>query len=170
MTQKKLIEIATEWEKRENLVDSHEFYDKYKPIYNHITHKDFKEGQTEGDEIGVAQYFETYGEELEYVKKQPNNKIWTYINCDGEDYISQGFHFVNRLNYLIASVPFKEGDKEYFIDWVDFIQCERCGSHGETKEEILTGFKHYKDEGLRSRKFLDYDILCNDCLKEKEYE
>jgi hypothetical protein len=49
-----------------------------------------------------------------------------------------------------------------------FIQCERCGSHGETKEEILKGFKHYKDVGLCSRKFLDYDILCNDCLKENE--
>lgn len=170
MTQKKLTEIATEWEKRENLVDSHEFYNKYKPVYNHITNKDFKEGQTEGDEIGVAQYFETYGEEWEYVKKQPNNKIWTFINCDGEDYITQGYHLVNRLNYLIASVPFKEGDKEDFIDWVDFIQCERCGSHGETKEEILTGFKHYKDEGLCSRKFLDHDLLCIDCLKENEDE
>ena len=100
-------------------IDSNEFYDKYKPIYNHITNKEFQEGQTESDEIGVAQYFETYDEELQYVKKQPNNKIWTLINAEGQDIICQGYHFVNRVSYLIASVAYREGDKEFFIDWID---------------------------------------------------
>ena len=163
-----LLAGAIEWEKRENLVDSGEFYTKYKPVYNHITNKDYHKGQTESDEIGVAQYFETYDEELEYVKKQPNNKIWTLINCDGEDSISQGYHFVNRMSYLIASVPFKEGDKEDFIDWVDLIQCDECGSHGETKTQILEHFHHCEDNP--SKDFKGNQILCTECLEEKEDE
>ena len=104
----------------EDNIDSNEFYDKYQPIYNHITNKEFQEGQTAGeDDIGSTQYFETYDEELEYVKKQPNNKIWTLINAEGQDIICQGYHFVNRVVYMIASVPYKKGDKEFFIDWID---------------------------------------------------
>lgn len=109
---------------RDRVVNSDEFFEKYKPVYNHIEHSHYEEGQTEGEVIGYEMYFETYGEELEYVKevhqKDPN-LIWTLCD-DGEiSYIGQGMRFVNRLNYLIATVPYKEGDKSSYIDriWSD---------------------------------------------------
>lgn len=98
--------------------NSDKFYDKYKPIYNHIENKEYKEGQTEGNEIGSPMYFETYGEDLEYVKRQKPNFIWTMIEGDEGMYITQGFHWVNRFVYLIASVPFKDGDKDEYLDQV----------------------------------------------------
>ena len=103
---------------RDRVVNSDEFFEKYKPVYNHITSY-YEEGQTEGEVIGCDMMFETYGEELEYVKevhqKDPN-LIWTLCD-DGEiAYIVQGMRFVNRQNYLIATVPYKEGDKSSYID------------------------------------------------------
>lgn len=78
-----------------------QFWDTYKPIKNHLD---------DNASLG-GMMFETYGQELEFVKSQPDNLIWTY--CDDGDtvFISSGYHFVNRLGYLIASTPF-EGDFE----------------------------------------------------------
>lgn len=61
-------------------------------------------------------YFETYGEDLEFVKKHDDKFIWTLIDVDDKHYIVQGFHYVNRLNYLIGSKPFVKGQRE-FLDW-----------------------------------------------------
>ena len=94
------------------------FYDKYKPIYNHIENPEYQEGQTEANEIDSPMYFETYGEDLEYVKKQNPNLIWTMIEGDEGMYITQGFRLVNRFVYLIASVPFKDGDTDEYVDQV----------------------------------------------------
>ena len=49
--------------------NSDKFYKKYKPIYNHIENPEYLEGQTKGNESGYPMYFETYGKDLEYVKK-----------------------------------------------------------------------------------------------------
>ena len=49
--------------------------------------------------------FETFGEDLAYVRAQDPNLVWTVLDCDGQLSIASGFHFVNRLGYLIASVP-----------------------------------------------------------------
>jgi len=98
--------------------NSDKFYDKYKPIYNHIRNPEYQEGQTKGNEIGSPMYFETYGEDLEYVKKQNPNLIWTMIEGDQGMYIAQGFHWVNRWVYLVASEPFKEGDEYEYVDQV----------------------------------------------------
>lgn len=53
--------------------------------------------------------FETYGEELESVKQHPENFIWTIRDEDGGTYITAGYGFVNRLGYLISSVPWASG-------------------------------------------------------------
>ena len=97
--------------------DSDVFYTKYLRIYNHIKNPEYEERQFKGDSIGSPMYFETYGKELEYVKKHEDHFIWTLIEVDGSQYIVQGFHFVNRLNYLIATVPYKEREQTEFLDW-----------------------------------------------------
>jgi hypothetical protein len=62
--------------------------------------------------------FETYGEDLEYVKKQDPRCVWTLVDGDdGNLYIVDGFHYVNRINYLVTSVPFEGSSLEvpYYI-------------------------------------------------------
>ena len=80
---------------------------KYRPIENHIDKGNDK--------------FETYGEELEFVRSihatEPN-RVWTLIEGDsGNLWITNGYHFVNRLNYFITEVPFEGSDVEipYFM-------------------------------------------------------
>ena len=70
---------------------------KYKPIKNHIA------GDYDGDDK-----FETYGEELEFVRAQDPRAIWTLVDGDdGNLYIVNGYHFVNRINYFVTLVPFE---------------------------------------------------------------
>jgi hypothetical protein len=54
---------------------------------------------------GSGCLFETYGEEAEFVSKQDSSTIWTLVD-DGEggECIISGFHFVNRLGYLLSTV------------------------------------------------------------------
>ena len=54
--------------------------------------------------------FETYGEELEFVRQQDPSTVWTLLDGDDSDqYLVSGFHFVNRIGYLISTVPVPEG-------------------------------------------------------------
>jgi len=65
---------------------------------------------------------ETYGEDLETIKKQYKDnpkKVWTVLD-NGEEkdgfehlYVVAGFHFVNRLNYLITKEEWKDEEEVY---------------------------------------------------------
>jgi hypothetical protein len=66
--------------------------------------------------------FETYGEELEQVKLQPENHIWTIRDEDGGTSITAGYGFVNRLGYLITSKPWTTGDE--YIQISEEVECE----------------------------------------------
>ena len=76
---------------------------KYQPIKNHIASE-----KGEDDDK-----FETYGRELEYVLSVANTeprRVWTLVEGDdGNLYIVDGYHFVNRLNYFVTKEPL-EGD------------------------------------------------------------
>jgi hypothetical protein len=78
--------------------------EEFKPITNHIDpHASFD------DENGGGIMFETYGEELEFVKKQDPRCVWTYGDGDdGGGYIWNGYHYINRLGYFITEVPCPE--------------------------------------------------------------
>jgi hypothetical protein len=72
-----------------------EFEEKYKPQENLI----IKEN---------TYLYEIFGEELEYVKKQHNNFIWTLIDTDDEEqWIIPGYHIINRSSYLITEIPWE---------------------------------------------------------------
>jgi hypothetical protein len=50
--------------------------------------------------------FETYGDEVEFVKSQSPDKIWMYgQGDDGGLYIWSGWGFVNRIGYFISEKP-----------------------------------------------------------------
>lgn len=87
--------------------------DKYQPIKNPFAHK--HKGNY------VANKFETYGEELNYVlgiaTTEPA-RVWTLVDGDdGNLYIVDGYHLVNRVNYFITMHPREGGFMEvpYFI-------------------------------------------------------
>ena len=105
----------------------------YKPIYNHIdSNASFQ------DESGNGIMFETYGDEVEFVKQQDPNKIWLYGQGDEGMYIWSGWGVVNRIGYFITEVPFPE-DTDIQItveDWTEEV-CEDCAEFIEEDEEHI---------------------------------
>lgn len=74
-------------------LDYFEFVDEYQPIENHIDMNAAFDGMM----------FETYGNELEFVRSQNEKKIWTILEGDeGETLICPGYHLVNRIGYMIT--------------------------------------------------------------------
>jgi hypothetical protein len=66
--------------------------------------------------------FETYGEELEQIKLQPENHIWTLRDGDGATTITCGYGVVNRLGYFITAKPWVSGSEDVQIS--DEVECE----------------------------------------------
>ena len=59
--------------------------------------------------FGPAEILETYGEDLDKVRailETEPNRVWTEIDEDGEGFIIQGAHLVNRWTYLITEKPY----------------------------------------------------------------
>ena len=84
-----------------------QFYEKYKTRPNHIRPNENNE-------------WETYGDELEYIKKligeEKAGYIWTIIdNNDGWMGIVAGVHVVNRMCYLVTTKPWESMDEEYTV-------------------------------------------------------
>jgi len=91
-----------------------EWFEQFKPIPNHLD----KNASFNDDENGYM--FETYGEELEFVKAQDPNTIWTYGDGDdGGTYISDGYHVVNRIGYFITTVPYDNSKHFYQITIIE---------------------------------------------------
>ena len=78
-----------------------EFDNRYPLVRNHLD-----ANASWSDNEGPGCLFETYGEEVEFVRQQDPLTIWTVIDGDDDDtYITSGYHFVNRIGYLISTVP-----------------------------------------------------------------
>jgi hypothetical protein len=81
-----------------------EFSDRYPLVPNHIN-------PSAGWDIGEAGgcLFETYGEEFEFVRRQNPRNVWTLVDGDdGDMYVISGLHFVNRVGYLLSTIPVPE--------------------------------------------------------------
>jgi hypothetical protein len=109
------------------------WFDTYKPIPNHLDpNASFSDGEQ-------GYMFETYGAELDFVKNQEPNRIWTY--CDGDNggtYIFNGMRIVNRIGYLITTLPF-DGNKDYQIQisYDDVYECPNCNEIWEDEMAVL---------------------------------
>jgi hypothetical protein len=78
-----------------------EFDNQYRLVTNHMNRS---AGWVVGEGGGCL--FETYGQELEFVKRQDRRRIWTLLDGDdGDMYVVSGFHFVNRVGYLLSRDP-----------------------------------------------------------------
>ena len=50
--------------------------------------------------------FETFGDELAFVRDQPADRIWSLVQGDdGDLYVVSGYHLVNRLGYFVTGRP-----------------------------------------------------------------
>jgi hypothetical protein len=108
-----------------------EWLDTYKPIPNYLD-----ENASFQNESGFGVMFETYGEEVDFVKQQDPNRIWMYgSGDDGGTYIWSGWGFVNRLGYFVTEVPFPENTIiQVLVAEPDFT-CDDCDEIIEEDEE-----------------------------------
>jgi len=82
-----------------------EFDDRYPLVANHLN-----PNASWGSGEGPGCLFETYGEELAYVLRQDPRTVWTLVDGDdGGQCLVSGFHFVNRIGYLVSTVAVPEG-------------------------------------------------------------
>jgi len=106
-------------------MDFEEWYEKYKPIKNHLARGENRD------------YFETYDLELGYVlgiaDTQPK-RVWTYVDGDGGTYVVDGYHLVNRIYYYITEVPYEGDGLEVQVD--EYGGCAICGEEGECEHEL----------------------------------
>ncbi len=72
--------------------------------------------------------FETYGDEVEYVKTKPENRIWMYgQGDDGGLYIWSGWGFVNRIGYFISENPVPDNTIIQIMVGEPDLTCDFCG-------------------------------------------
>ena len=113
-----------------------EWFEQFKPIPNHIDlNASFNDGEN-------GYMFETYGDEVDFVKEQKINKIWTYgEGDDGGTYIWSGWRVINRLGYFITTVPYDDSkDYQIQISNPDMYACPNC----ETEWEDESAYLHYE--------------------------
>lgn len=85
----------------------------YKPIANHLN-------DNSGWIINEkAIMFETYGEELDFVRNQPDNHVWTWIDGDEGTAIVAGMAYVNRIGYFVTEVAWSDISSEVMVDYYD---------------------------------------------------
>lgn len=96
------------------------FLDTYKPEYNTFYRAKLPDTATEAVLDSMTAYngkmYETFGEELDYVRSQPADRTWTLIEADGKQYISPGFHIVNRQGYFITEIAWATGQEDHFVN------------------------------------------------------
>jgi hypothetical protein len=97
----------------------------YKPIPNNIDKNASFDGMM----------FETYGAEVEFVKKANPAHIWMFGDGDGGGlYIWSGWGFVNRIGYFITEVPCPENTTIQIMVGEPDLTCDFCGDTLEEDE------------------------------------
>lgn len=43
-------------------------------------------------------------------------RIWTMVDCDGEWWLCPGYHFVNRLGYIVTEQPWDDDTSDVLYD------------------------------------------------------
>jgi len=109
-----------------------EWCDTYKPIINHID----KNASFDNGEGGIM--FETYGDEVEFVKSQSPENIWMYGDGDdGASYLWSGWGFVNRIGYFVTEVPCPPDTTIQVQIGIPWYYCEACDSEWEDPDNLI---------------------------------
>lgn len=107
-----------------------ELWLRYPCVINHIERSKTDISVKDEDICGFGgKCYETYGEELDYVMEMAKqDRVLTIIegdevaiNNDGEEdsvwYITSGFHYVNRIGYLITKQPINGEEFEVKLEY-----------------------------------------------------
>jgi hypothetical protein len=79
--------------------------------------------------------YETYGDEVEFIKSQPENRIWMYGDGDdGGTYIWSGWGFVNRIGYLLSEKPVPDNTTIQIMVGEPDLTCDFCGDTLDEEE------------------------------------
>jgi hypothetical protein len=82
--------------------------------------------------------FETYGDEVEFVKSQSPENIWMYGDGDdGASYLWNGWGFVNRIGYFITEVPCPPNTTIQVLVSHNWYYCENCGTEMEDPDNLI---------------------------------
>lgn len=134
-------------------MDFDEWVKVYKPIYNHLDNN-----ASFQDETDQGMMFETYGDEVEFVKSQSPDKIWMYGDGDdGGSYIWSGWGFVNRIGYFITEVPCPPNTTIQVKVSSYWYYCEGCGAEIEDDGQLI------------NEKFYDFEC-CPQCVTPEQLE
>jgi hypothetical protein len=113
-------------------MDFDDWCDTYKPIINHIDNN----ASFDNGEGGTM--FETYGDEVAFVKEQPEDRIWMYGDGDdGGSYVWSGWGFVNRLGYFITEVPCPPDTTIQVRVSYNWFYCENCSVEFEDPDNTI---------------------------------
>lgn len=93
--------------------------EKYKPLINTIT-----DNSSWQNDKGEGIMFETYDAEFEFVRSQPDETVWTWIDGDDGSYIITGLAFVNRIGYFVTTEP-----------WTDHVEIQVDTYYDNEEEE-----------------------------------
>ena len=108
----------------------------YKPIPNTIVENSSFDGLM----------FETYGDEVDFVKCWPERQIWMYGDGDdGGSYIWSGWGFVNRIGYFLTEVPCPPNTTIQIKVSSYWYYCEGCGEEMEDDGQLIND-KFYEFE------------------------
>ena len=107
-------------------ITNQEWEETYLPMVNHLTNE------------GIS--YETYGDEEDYVRQQDERHVWTELDGDNGVYIVSGYHYVNRIQYYITTVPWTEDVEIVVCEYIDCDcydgdvdpknNCDECGGTG----------------------------------------
>lgn len=113
-------------------MDFDKWFDTYKPIKNPYDDNASFNGCM----------FETYGDEVAFVKEQPQSNIWMYgQGDDGGTFVWDGWGFVNRLGYFITEVPCPPNTDMQMRVSEDELTCDTC-------DDIIEQDETHKCEGI----------------------
>ena len=134
-------------------MDFDEWVKVYKPIYNHLDNN-----ASFQDETNQGMMFETYGDEVAFVKEQDGSHIWMYGDGDdGGSYIWSGWGFVNRIGYFITEVPCPPDTTIQVKVSSYWYYCEGCGAEIEDDGQLI------------NEKFYDFEC-CPQCVTPEQLE
>ena len=143
-----------------------DFLERYNCIKNHLD----PDAGFDGYEFG------TNGLELEFVRDHDDNYVFTIIdNNDGWYGIVAGYHWINRMGYLISSNPWTDENEEYTIydttelreQW-ESLPLEVCAEiSGFTTEEGFVFNEDDRDESFWAWEELDEETRQNTLNKWK---
>jgi hypothetical protein len=83
-----------------------EFEKLYEPLKNNFDESAAYEGA----------WFETFGKAELFVRNADPKTVWTIIEGDEFLWLVAGFHYVNRLGYLITQTPWASNTETYLFE------------------------------------------------------